>query len=180
MRLRRAMICLAAEPWRYAGNRASRAVLDWFVEACAAGQALDPPAVPTTHPRRAQVSPAGSLTSARELAWIPKDRSPRSRRIFPIPIAVGQPLPGMPEICRFFGIVIRMYFLDHAPPHFHAIYSGSEAQVRITPVGLLAGGLPPRALALVVEWATIHQSELLENWRRLHSDEPSATIAPLE
>lgn len=73
-----------------------------------------------------------------------------------------------------------MYFLDHTPPHFHATYSGSEAQVRVQPVGLLSGHLPPRALALVVEWATLHEAELLENWRRLHSDEPPARIAPLE
>jgi len=52
--------------------------------------------------------------------------------------------------------------------------------VRITPIGLLKGTLPPRALALVVEWATIHQAELLENWRRLHADEPPAKIVPLE
>ena len=86
----------------------------------------------------------------------------------------------MPEICRFFGIVIRMYFLDHAPPHFHATYGGSEAQVQIQPAGLLSGKLPPRALALVVEWATLHQVELLENWRRLHADEAPTKIAPLE
>ena len=86
----------------------------------------------------------------------------------------------MREICRFFGIVIRMYFLDHAPPHFHARYGDVEAQIRIEPVGLLAGQLPPRALALVVEWATLHQGELLENWRRLHADEPPVRIAPLE
>jgi len=86
----------------------------------------------------------------------------------------------MPEICRFLGIVIRMYFFDHEPPHFHASYAGAEAQIRITPVGVLDGNLPPRALALVVEWATIHQSELMENWRRLHEDEPPVRIAPLE
>lgn len=55
-----------------------------------------------------------------------------------------------------------------------------RTQVRIAPVGLLNGSLPPRALALVVEWATIHQAELLENWRRLHADEPPKRIAPLE
>ena len=86
----------------------------------------------------------------------------------------------MPEISRFLGIVIRMYFLDHEPPHFHAVYGGAEAQVRIQPLGLLNGNLPPRALALVVEWATLHRDELLENWRRLHADEPPVTIAPLE
>ena len=86
----------------------------------------------------------------------------------------------MPEISRFLGIVIRMYFLDHDPPHFHAAYAGAEAQIRIRPVGLLSGALPPRALALAVEWATLHQAELLENWRRLHTDEPPVKIAPLE
>ena len=86
----------------------------------------------------------------------------------------------MPEISRFLGIVIRMYFLDHDPPHFRAAYAGAEAQIRIQPIGLLNGALPPRALALVVEWATIHQAELLDNWRRLHTDEPAAKIAPLE
>ena len=86
----------------------------------------------------------------------------------------------MPEISRFLGIVVRMYFFDHEPPHFHATYASFEAQIRIDPVGLLAGDLPPRVLALVVEWATLHKSELLENWRRLHSDEPPERIAPLQ
>ncbi|MBI1723998.1 MAG: DUF4160 domain-containing protein [Gemmatimonadetes bacterium] len=86
----------------------------------------------------------------------------------------------MPEISRFFGIVIRMYFDDHQPPHFHAFYGGAEAQFRITPIGLMDGELPPRALAMVVEWGSLHEAELLENWRRLHADEPPARIAPLE
>ena len=86
----------------------------------------------------------------------------------------------MPEISRFFGIVIRMYFLDHVPAHFHAYYGGSEARLRISPLGVLSGDLPPRALALIVEWAKLHESELLDNWRRLHSDEPPRRIAPLE
>jgi hypothetical protein len=86
----------------------------------------------------------------------------------------------MPEVSRFFGIVIRMYFLDHEPPHFHAAYSGLEAQVRISPVGLLNGELPPRALALVVEWTRLHEADLLENWRRLRADEPPVKIPPLE
>jgi hypothetical protein len=86
----------------------------------------------------------------------------------------------VPEISRFFGIVIRMYFLDHAPPHFHAKYGDAEAMVRMRPVALLAGTLPPRALALVCEWATLNEHELLENWRRLHTDELPVTIAPLE
>ena len=73
-----------------------------------------------------------------------------------------------------------MYFLDHDPPHFHAKYAGDEALIRIQPIGVTSGTLPPRALALVVEWATIHQDELLANWHRLHSDAPPSKIAPLE
>lgn len=89
-------------------------------------------------------------------------------------------LAGMPEISRFLGIVIRMFFLDHEPPHFHATYAGQEAQIQIQPIGRLNGVMPPRALALVLEWATLHQTELLENWRRLHADEQPTRIAPLE
>lgn len=86
----------------------------------------------------------------------------------------------MPEISRFFGIVIRMFFFDHDPPHFHASYGGQEAQIEIEAIGLLRGDLPPRVLALVVEWGKLHEAELMENWRRLHADEPPSRIAPLE
>ena len=86
----------------------------------------------------------------------------------------------MPEISRFFGIVIRMYFNDHDPPHLHASYAGAEAQLRLSPLGVLNGMLPPRALALVIEWASLHERELLDNWQRLHSDQPPVRIAPLE
>lgn len=86
----------------------------------------------------------------------------------------------MPVISRFFGIVIRMYFEDHAPPHFHAFYGDAEAVVRIAPLALLTGKLPPRALALVVEWATLHQDEILENWRRMEQDHAPEGIAGLE
>ena len=68
-----------------------------------------------------------------------------------------EPLPvdhRMPVISRFLGIVIRMYFEDHAPPHFHAFYGDAEAVVRIEPLALLTGRLPPCALARVVEWAS--------------------------
>jgi len=66
----------------------------------------------------------------------------------------------MPEISRFFGIVIRMYFDDHNPPHFHAYYAGKEAKIGIQPVVVLQGALPRRALSLVFEWAAIHQLQL--------------------
>lgn len=60
----------------------------------------------------------------------------------------------MPEVSRFYGIVIRMYFADHAPPHFHAEYAEHEARIAIETLGLLCQ-LPPRALGLVAEWATM-------------------------
>ncbi|MGC4067909.1 MAG: DUF4160 domain-containing protein [Polyangiaceae bacterium] len=86
----------------------------------------------------------------------------------------------MPTISRFFGIVIRMYFDDHAPPHFHASYGSDEAEIGIESIGLLAGRLTPRAWALVVEWAAQHQDELRQNWALLHSAQPPVQIPPLE
>ncbi len=72
----------------------------------------------------------------------------------------------MPIISVFFGIIIRMYHDDHAPPHFHASYQGFEALIRIQSGSVLAGKLPRKALRLVQEWAERHRDELLENWRR--------------
>jgi len=86
----------------------------------------------------------------------------------------------MPEISRFFGIVIRMYFRDHAPPHLHAVYGEREGLIRLGPIGVLDGQLPPRVLALVIEWATLNEVALLDNWSRLQRDEPPTRIPPLE
>ena len=86
----------------------------------------------------------------------------------------------MPEVSRFFGIVIRMYFDDHNPPHFHAIYAGNEAQVGIDPIVPLEGSLPKRAASMVIEWAALHQQELMCNWDRLRKDQPLERIEPLE
>ena len=85
----------------------------------------------------------------------------------------------MPTISRFFGIVISMYFDDHAPPHFHARYGHEKAQFRIDPPGLLEGELSPRALGLVVEWARLHRDELVADWKREQMCEPLADIEPL-
>ena len=85
----------------------------------------------------------------------------------------------MPEISRFFGIIIRMYFDDHPPEHFHAIYSGDEALVGIEPVQVLESDLPSCALSMVIEWAALHQRELMENWQRLHSNQAAEKIPPL-
>ena len=86
----------------------------------------------------------------------------------------------MPEISRFLGIVIRMYFADHEPPHCHASYGEAECQLRLAPIGLLGGSLPPRVLALVVEWASLHQDERHENWRLLQAHQSPLRIPPLE
>ena len=86
----------------------------------------------------------------------------------------------MPEISRFFGIVIRMRLHDHPPPHIHAHHGDHEAQIAIEFRGLMNGGLPPRTLALVFEWARLHREELLENWHRLRDGRPPERIAPLE
>ncbi len=85
----------------------------------------------------------------------------------------------MPEISRFFGIIIRMYFDDHPPPHFHAIYGKFEVQIGINPINIIKGRLPRRAESLVIEWAALHQQELLENWNYLQIDFPANKIEPL-
>lgn len=72
----------------------------------------------------------------------------------------------MPVISVFFGIVIRMYHGDHAPPHFHAAYQGQEAFIRIADGGIEKGSLPKKAERLVRQWALDHQEELMANWQR--------------
>lgn len=86
----------------------------------------------------------------------------------------------MPQISRFFGIVITMHYGDHPPPHFHARYAGQRALVAIESPGVLEGTLSPKALALVVEWAALHRAELLENWRLARAQQPLRPIDPLE
>jgi hypothetical protein len=85
----------------------------------------------------------------------------------------------MPEISRFFGIVIAMYFDEHNPPHFHAVYGSEKAQIRIDPPGLLKGRLSPRALSLVMEWAVLHREELLDAWDQCDSGRQPRRIEPL-
>jgi len=85
----------------------------------------------------------------------------------------------MPEIARFFGIVIKMFWDDHNPPHCHAFYAGEEALIAIQTLALVAGSLSPRALGLVIEWATRHQQDLLDDWRRARSQQPLERIDPL-
>jgi len=85
----------------------------------------------------------------------------------------------MPELARFYGIVIQMYFGDHPPPHFHAIYGDSKAVVDIESLALIEGQLPPRARGLVIEWATIHQEELRSAFQKASALEAPGKIAPL-
>ena len=85
----------------------------------------------------------------------------------------------MPEISRFYGIVIKMYFRDHSPPHIHAEYAGSEVIVDILSVSVIAGSLPSRATRMVLEWAAQHQAELVEMWRLASTMQPIGRIDPL-
>ena len=73
-----------------------------------------------------------------------------------------------------------MYYSDHQPPHFHAYYGAASARVRLVPVAVLDSDLPVRALRLAIEWASLHEKELLENWRLLRARELPLRIAPLE
>jgi hypothetical protein len=85
----------------------------------------------------------------------------------------------MPEISRFLGIVIQMYFNDHTPPHFHAKYGEHQASIVIESLGLLEGRLPGRILSLVVEWGMEHRDELTANWESLRSTGQCRKIRPL-
>ena len=85
----------------------------------------------------------------------------------------------MPEISRFLGIVIAMYFKEHAPPHFHAKYEDQRAAFSIHDLRLVEGGVPPRIVSLVLEWAFQHRHELLENWERAERREKLHKIEPL-
>ena len=86
----------------------------------------------------------------------------------------------MPEISRFYGIIIKMYYVDHNPPHFHAEYSEFSAEYDIITLKIIAGKLPSRANALVLEWASLHRSELLENWEKTQITQKLDKIEPLQ
>ena len=85
----------------------------------------------------------------------------------------------MPEISRFLGIVIAMYYRDHAPPHFHALYGEYEVTVEIV-TGSVNGEFPKRALAHVQEWRTLHREELLRIWNLARASKPLLRVEPLE
>ena len=85
----------------------------------------------------------------------------------------------MPTISTFYGVAIRMYWADHAPPHFHAIYGGDEALISIRSLKVLRGTLPPRALELTLEWAALYRQELLEDWDLCATKQTPKKIPPL-
>ncbi|PIV26518.1 MAG: transcriptional regulator [Anaerolineae bacterium CG03_land_8_20_14_0_80_58_20] len=86
----------------------------------------------------------------------------------------------MPEISRFFGIIIFMYFDEHNPPHFHAKYGEERAVISINELKVMEGRLSRRALSLVLEWANEHRDELIKNWNNLQTTGEYSKIAPLE
>ena len=86
----------------------------------------------------------------------------------------------MPEISRFFGIIIRMYYNDHRPPHFHAHYGEHQVEIVIETLEILEGKLPNRVLGLVLEWAVLHRNELRADWERARNEQPLEPIQPLE
>lgn len=85
----------------------------------------------------------------------------------------------MPEISRFLGIVIGMFYREHGRAHFHAVYGDFEASIEVVPV-VVHGELPPTVLRLVLEWASLHEAELLENWQLAREGQPLKKITPLE
>ena len=85
----------------------------------------------------------------------------------------------MPELSRFLGIIIAMYFNDHNPPHFHVLYNEYEAEIDIKSLMVLNGSLPARVLGLAMEWAEIHKDELMENWNSIQITGKYNKIKPL-
>ena len=85
----------------------------------------------------------------------------------------------MPEISRFLGIVIGIFYSEHGIAHFHAVYGEHEVSVEVES-GRIHGQFPARALRLVLEWAELHKGELLENWELARQGLPLKRIAPLE
>jgi hypothetical protein len=85
----------------------------------------------------------------------------------------------MPTISRFYGILIQMYFGDHPPPHFHALYAEFEAVIDIRTFEIIRGELPLRAIALVLEWAQQHRDELMRDWELCVQNQMPERIRPL-
>lgn len=85
----------------------------------------------------------------------------------------------MPEICRFLGIIIMIFYKDHAPPHFHAKYNDKSGIFLIHELKTLEGNLPPKVISLVIEWAETHKNELIADWELAQKGSPLKKIEPL-
>ena len=85
----------------------------------------------------------------------------------------------MPEISRFFGIIIKMYFGDHTPPHFHAEYGEHKAIIDLHTLVVFGGHMPARALGMIIEWASQHREALLALWERAANRQPLHKLPPL-
>jgi hypothetical protein len=86
----------------------------------------------------------------------------------------------MPNISSFYGIIIWMYWKDHNPPHFHAKYGEHDILIKIEDLSVYSGHFPSRAFGLVMEWASMHQEELKQNWELIKKDLPLKKIEPLK
>ena len=86
----------------------------------------------------------------------------------------------MPELCRFYGIIVRMFYGDHLPPHFHAIYQGGRISVNINTLKVIEGNMSRRAQSLVLEWAQLHRAELRQAWDLASRNLEPSKIRPLE
>jgi hypothetical protein len=86
----------------------------------------------------------------------------------------------LPVISQFYGIAIRMFFREHLPPHFHAVYGEHELVVGVSPIAILEGKAPPRVRSMVLEWAALHQQELLNDWELCNQRQAPVPIPPLE
>jgi hypothetical protein len=86
----------------------------------------------------------------------------------------------LPEISRFFGIVVKLHPNEHSPPHFHATYEGRDVAMEIRTLRVLQGSLRARAMGLVAEWAELHRDELLAAWNKLRAGQEPGRIAPLD
>ncbi|HXG28083.1 MAG TPA: DUF4160 domain-containing protein [Nevskiales bacterium] len=85
----------------------------------------------------------------------------------------------MPTISSFYGILIQMFWNDHAPPHFHALYAEHEVLIDIRTLEVMEGGLPRRAMSLVLEWAQQHRAEPMEDWELCARNQVPKKIQPL-
>ena len=86
----------------------------------------------------------------------------------------------MPTISTFYGILIKMFFDDHAPPHFYALYGEHKLVITINPIKIIKGDAPKRVKSMVLEWTALHQEELLKNWELCKNMQPPMPINPSE